>query len=91
MTSANPSPYRVHEREKATLICSVIDANPKTNITWKWFHEKSPDYTLSTKNILEIPDIRRNRSGSYTCMAKNVAGWSPETTVDVDIQCKYLE
>lgn len=91
MTSATPSPYRVHERKTAKLECEVIDANPNSDFQWKWFYEKSQNYILSTGSILEIPDIRRNRSGTYTCMAKNAAGWSPETTVDLDIQCKYLE
>lgn len=91
MPLATPSPYRVHEGETATLECRVTDANPNTSITWKWFHEKRRDVILSTKNMFEIPDIRRNKSGSYKCTAKNTEGWSPEAAVDVDIQCKYLK
>lgn len=89
--SSVTSSYIVQEGKTAKLECIVTDANPNTSIIWNWFHERNRSDILSTERIFNILDIRRDWSGSYKCIAKNAVGWSPEATVDVDIQCKYLQ
>lgn len=90
MSSNLPNPYTVEEGNTATLVCTLIDANPKTNITWKWFID---DNVIDPKNdgaTYAIPNITRNMTGLYKCSARNSAGISELATILVDVQCKYV-
>lgn len=46
VTSILSSPYIVEEGQTVSLSCAVIDANPNTNITWRWFRTDRPYNTL---------------------------------------------
>lgn len=35
-----------------------------------------------------VADIKRNRSGSYSCTASNTVGTSEAVIVDIDVQCE---
>ena len=88
--SLTPSPYRIIEGETSTLECTVTDANPSTNITWKWIKIASPNMVLYNGPNYTIPNIQRGRSGSYSCTASNSVGTSEAVKVIIDVLCKLL-
>ena len=88
MISNTSSLYRVIEGETATLICTMTDANPQTDITWRWFKANSPNIVLHNGSTYLIPGMQRGNSGTYNCTASNVVGMSEAATVNVNVQCK---
>lgn len=90
MSSGTSNPYRVREGETATLMCTVTDANPNNNITWRWFQTDRLDTNLNNGHTYTIPNIQRERSGSYSCTASNNAGTSDPASIIVDVQCMYF-
>lgn len=88
MTSITPSPNIVIEGQMATLRCTVIAANPETNITWRWFKTDSPHEIFRIGPTFNISNINRDKSGSYNCTAGNSVGISIAATIEVDVQCK---
>lgn len=90
VTSSTPSHYIVTEGQMATLKCTLIDANPRTNITWKWFKTDSLTGILHNGPTFNISNIHRDKSGSYNCTAGNSVGISIAATIEVDVQCKYI-
>ena len=86
--SSPSSPYIVKEGQTATFFCRMIDANPNTGITWRWFKTNSPNNVLHNGPNYIIPNIQRGRSGSYSCTASNTVGTSKGATILVDVQCK---
>lgn len=90
MNSSLPNPYTVEEGNTAKLVCTLIDANPLTNITWKWFIKDKLIDPMNDGATYAIPNITRNGTGSYNCTARNYAGISEPATIIVDVQCKYV-
>nr|XP_022287398.1 basement membrane-specific heparan sulfate proteoglycan core protein-like isoform X2 [Crassostrea virginica] len=86
--SLTPSPYKIIEGETSTLECTVTDANPSTNITWKWIKIASPNMVLYNGPNYTIPNIQRGRSGSYSCTASNSVGTSEAVKVIIDVLYK---
>lgn len=82
------SPYRVIEGQTAALKCTVIDANPSTNITWRWFRTDRPYSSLFYGATYSVSNIQRNMSGSYSCTARNSVGTSEADVINVDVQCE---
>lgn len=87
VTSILSSPYIVEEGQTVSLSCAVIDANPNTNITWRWFRTDRPYNTLFYGPNYTVSNIQRNMSGSYTCTARNSVGTSEADVINVDVQC----
>ena len=85
--SMTPSPYRIIEGETPTSVCAVTDANPSTNITWKWIKTDSPNMVLYNGPNYTISNIQRGRSGSYSCTASNTVGTSEAAKVIIDVLC----
>jgi hypothetical protein len=90
VTISTASPYQVEEKRTATMVCSVSDANPNTDITWRWVKTDSPSNVLHSETTYTIYNIQRAASGTYSCTASNSIGTSIPVTVEVDVQCKYL-
>lgn len=88
MTSIVSSPYSVEEGQTAALKCIVIDANPNTNVTWRWFRIDRPYVGLFYGPNYTVPNIQRNMSGSYSCTARNSVGTSEANVINVDVQCE---
>ncbi|XP_078334163.1 neural cell adhesion molecule 1-like isoform X2 [Crassostrea virginica] len=84
----SPNPNRVLEGQTATLVCTVIDANTNTSIKWTWIKANSPNTVLHNGPNYTIPNIQRERSGSYSCIASNAVGTSEPATIQVDVQYK---
>lgn len=84
------SPHPVTEGRTVVLECNVTDANPNTNITWKWFRSSSNTSFPHNGPIYTISDITRNKAGLYNCMAINSAGTSLPTSTYVNVQCKFV-
>lgn len=82
------SPYIVIEGQTAILECTLLDANPYTGIIWKWFKTDSPDDMLENGPIYTIPDIQRNSSGLFHCIAINVVGTSEPLNIYIDVNYK---
>lgn len=89
MASNTQSPYVVIEGQTAMLTCVVTDANPLTNVTYRWFNAEHPSKVLHNHPNYTIPYTMRNMSGFYNCIANNSVGKSNPVTVNLDIQCKY--
>nr|XP_022323491.1 hemicentin-1-like isoform X2 [Crassostrea virginica] len=86
--SSSSSPYAVNEGQTATLVCTLINANPNTGITWRWIKTDSPSTVLHTGPNYTIPNIQRGRSGSYSCTATNTVGTSEPATTVIDVLYK---
>uniref|UniRef100_A0A8B8B5S2 B-cell receptor CD22-like n=1 Tax=Crassostrea virginica TaxID=6565 RepID=A0A8B8B5S2_CRAVI len=86
--SADSSPYRVIEGQTATLLCTVIAANPNTTLTWKWTKPDNPNVELHNGPNYTIPNIQRRASGSYICTASNAVGTSDGAKITIDVQYK---
>ena len=86
--SSITNPYKVIEEHKATLVCILTAANPNTGFTWKWIKTDSPNTPLHNGPNYTIPNIQREKRGSYSCTATNSVGTSEAVTIDVDVQCK---
>ena len=89
MISSLPSPYKLTEGQTATLVCTVISANPNTLITSRWFKSDTRNTVLHTGSTYTIHNIQRGRSGSYNCTASNAVGTSEPATIEVDVLCMY--
>nr|XP_022323489.1 hemicentin-1-like isoform X2 [Crassostrea virginica] len=86
--SNSSSPYVVKEGQTATLVCTLLSANPKTGITWRWIKTDSPSTVLYNGPSYTIPDIQRGRSGSYSCTATNTVGTSNQATTVIHVHYK---
>lgn len=86
VTLSVPNPYIGIEGQSATLECTVVGANSNTSITREWFRTKSPRNVIYTECNCTIPNIQRNMSGFYSCIANNSVGASVAATTDVDVQ-----
>lgn len=92
MTSSTLNPYKVTEGQAAILECRVTAANPSSNITWQWYKTDRPGTMIHNGPTLRIPNIQRNRSGSYSCTASNSVGTSEVVDINIDVQCElYLQ
>ena len=74
----------VTEGDNATLHCSAI-GNPSPNIAWI---KVSTRETVSFSGMLFIEDIKRNKSGSYECLAWNGIGNNNTNSCTVDVHCE---
>ena len=74
----------VTEGDNATLHCSAI-GNPSPNIAWI---KVSTRETVSYSGMLFIEDIKRNKSGSYECLAWNGIGNNNTNSCTVDVHCE---
>lgn len=91
VTSSGPGSFSVKENETATLKCTLNDANPSTNIKWRWFDIDFPNSTLDSRGPTYVINyIKRSMSGSYGCTARNSVGESKEATINVSVQCKLI-
>lgn len=89
VTSIGPSSFSVKENETATLKCTLNDANPSFNITWRWFDINFPNINLDSRGPTYVINyITRSMSGSYGCTARNSVGESKEATINVSVQYK---
>nr|XP_022317747.1 hemicentin-2-like [Crassostrea virginica] len=86
VVSVVSSPYRVIEGQTATLVCTVIAANPNTTLTWIWIKADSPNVELHNGPNYTIPYIQRRASGSYICTAGNAVGTSDGAKITIDVQ-----
>ncbi|XP_061194993.1 MAM domain-containing glycosylphosphatidylinositol anchor protein 1-like [Saccostrea echinata] len=68
------------------MTCTVTAANPDTDIRWIWIKTDSPSNVLHTRSTYTIPNIQRERSGTYSCRADNSIGVSSPATIQVDVQ-----
>uniref|UniRef100_A0A8W8NFL9 Hemicentin-1 n=1 Tax=Magallana gigas TaxID=29159 RepID=A0A8W8NFL9_MAGGI len=86
VTSSTLNPYKVTEGQAAILECRVTAANPSSNITWQWYKTDRPGTMIHNGPTLRIPNIQRNRSGSYSCTASNSVGTSEVVDINIDVQ-----
>lgn len=88
MISSVSGLYSVVEGQTAVLKCALIDANPNTSITWRWFRTDRPYNDLYYGPNYTISNIQRDMSGSYNCTASNSVGRAVAVTKDVDVLCE---
>ena len=53
------------------LRCHIIDANPRSNISFTWYHNDSPVDVDEISTIMALDD---HAAGSYECEPRNAAG-----------------
>lgn len=82
------SQYPIIEGQTAELECTVTNANPDTNITWKWYKSNIPGNVLYRGPIYSISNIKRDMKGSYNCTAKNSIGESLAAMINIDVHYK---
>ena len=60
-------------------------ANP--NAQYKW--TSSSGEMVSNARYLVFPNIHRNDTETYTCVANNSAGLEKNSSLKIDVQCEY--
>ncbi|KAM6910432.1 immunoglobulin superfamily DCC subclass member 3-like [Xenentodon cancila] len=73
---SHPESLTVDEGGVARLSCQV-NGVPEANITWQRdrqpLNRVDPRYTLLPNGVLQITSVRRSDSGSFRCVASNIA------------------
>ncbi|KAI4890195.1 hypothetical protein NFI96_031402, partial [Prochilodus magdalenae] len=78
--SISPS-AEIVEGSSVTLTCSS-DANPPVKI-YTWFKGSTP---VGNGDIYNIPNIRSDHSGEYTCLSRNEHGEGRSTAVQINVR-----
>ena len=74
----------VTEGDNATLHCNAT-GNPLPSVAWI---RASTRGIVSYSKMLFMEDIKRNRSGSYECLAWNGIGKNSTNSCTIDVHCK---
>ena len=74
----------VTEGNNATLRC-IASGNPVPSTGWI---RKSIREVVSYNDMLILPNIKRNESGSYECLTWNGIGNNSTASCTIDVQCK---
>jgi len=76
---------RIKEGDNLTLGCELISGSPTPNLNWIYSSAIASSVTkIEEKASLDIPNIRREMSGEYKCVADN--GLTATKTVNVQIE-----
>ena len=75
----------VHEGESATHYCNAT-GNPAPSTAW---FKKSTGEVLYNKTLI-LPNIKRNESGIYECLAWNGIGNNSTKSCTIDVYCKLI-
>ena len=76
----------VNEGESATLYCNAT-GNPVPRTVWI---RASAGEVMSYNKSLNLPNIKRNESGRYECIAWNGIGNNKTEFCTVDVYCKLF-
>ena len=76
----------VTEGDNATLQCSVT-GNPVPSTAWI---RQNTEEVVSYDEILILPNIKRNESGSYECLAWNGIGNNSTKSFTIVVECKLI-
>lgn len=68
------------------LMCSVIDANPNTDLKFVWTKDGTQIGTRQNYTIVSVDNADR---GTYTCTCSNTAGASAPASVIVNLLGEY--
>ena len=74
------------EGDNTTLHCNAT-GNPVPDVAWI---RKETNEIVSSNNMLHIPDVKRNQSGDYECLAWNGIGNNSTSSCFVDVHCKHV-
>ena len=75
----------VIEGSNLNLFCNAT-GKPAPNITWT---RVSEDEVLFVGNPWNISNINRNYSGTYLCVADNGVSSPVNSTISINVLCKY--
>lgn len=72
-------------KEGDDLECSCASTGlPPPNVIWELPGRKS------NVSVLKRKEITKHETNLYTCVAENQYGFKNQSTLDVIVQCKYL-
>lgn len=87
--SSDPSgPYVIVKGKTLNITCTIIEANPDTNIAWQW-RINDTNVNVTGPNYI-VSNVQRDKSGTYSCEARNSVGTSVAALTIVDVQCKFI-
>ena len=73
--------------EGSTVVFSCsAESNPAASISWR----RAGGPVLTTESSFTIQSVSRDSAGRYECIAENILGLSKPSSVDIQVQCKYL-
>lgn len=86
------SHHDIVEGGNLSVTCQVTHGNPSSTSIF-WSKEGTAGFKLE-RPTLQLPNIQRNSSGTYRCIAENTysneeKGTDSQTMV-VNVQCKFL-
>ena len=69
--------------------CKGTDGNPPANVTWYKDHTKN--VTGKENATLRYPNVKKDASGTYRCVAKSgIEEAKNETQIELIVNCKYM-
>ena len=74
------------EGDNTTLYCNAT-GNPVPDVAWI---RKETNEIVSSNNMLHIPDVQRNQSGDYECLAWNGIGNNSTSICYIDVHCEHV-
>ena len=72
--------------ENVNLLCSVVNANPNTDLKFVWTKDGTQ---IGTRQNYTIVSVQNSDRGTYTCTCSNTAGASAPAWVIVDLLGEY--
>ena len=94
-----PIVHRLTDKQKEeghslNVSCNITKGNPE-HTTFRWSHDQT---YISSTAVIEIQNVTRNQTGSYTCFASNTLqptfgkeeNGSDSNTFYLDVLCKLL-
>lgn len=83
--SSDPSgPYVIVKGKTLNITCTIVEANPNTNIAWQW-RINDTNVNVTGPNYI-VSNVQRDKSGTYSCEARNSVGTSVAALTIVDVQ-----
>lgn len=71
--------------DQLALECVAEGGNPAPSLAWR---RADTGEVVARTADLELPAVRRDQAGRYSCRADNAVGQSEAASVEISVQCE---
>ena len=75
----------ITEGDRVLVSCAAT-GNPAPSLAWR---RADTGEVVARTADLELPAVRRDQAGRYSCRADNAVGQSEAATVEISVQCEW--